>query len=100
MDTGIHQDWLGMNSPWTVFVRPRLLVSRVNERQAMNNQQLELGFHQSVLRITVRKQRALRAAWWFEQMRRAVDSAIDWRHPAKAHPEQIQLIPGRKPFLA
>lgn len=66
----------------------------------MNTEQLELGFTQNVLRITVRRKRALRTQWWFEQMRRAVDSAIDWRPQPVGQPEQIQLIPGRRPLAA
>ena len=32
-----------------------------------------------------------RAAWWFQQMRRAVDSAVEWRPAPPARPEQTTL---------
>jgi len=32
-----------------------------------------------------------RAAWWFQQMRRAVDSAIEWRPSPPTRPEQRTL---------
>ena len=32
-----------------------------------------------------------RAAWWFHQMRRAVDSAVDWRPTPPPRPEQTTL---------
>ncbi|MCU0771496.1 MAG: hypothetical protein MUE94_06975 [Verrucomicrobia bacterium] len=66
----------------------------------MNNRQLELGLAQNTLRITVRRARPHRARWWFQQMRQAVDSAIDWHSQPPGRPEQIQLIPGRRPSLA
>ncbi len=66
----------------------------------MNNGQLELGFHNPTLRITVRRSRTARARWWFQQMRHAVDSAIDWRPQPPGRPEQIQLIPARRASLA
>jgi hypothetical protein len=68
--------------------------------EIMNNGQLELGFNPQVLRITVRRSRTARARWWFQQMRRAVDSAIEWTPGPTPRPEQIQLIPGRRPSMA
>jgi len=65
-----------------------------------NNEQLELGFNQKVLRITVRRRQASRAKWWFGQMRRAVDSAIDLRGNGSSSPEHVHLIPARRPSLA
>src|SRR5687767_1989087 len=32
-----------------------------------------------------------RAAWWFQQMRRVVDSAVEWRPTPPARPEQVTL---------
>ena len=32
-----------------------------------------------------------RAAWWFHQMRRAVDSAIEWHPALPSRPEQTTL---------
>jgi len=70
--------------------------------KTMSNEQLELGFPQNTLRITVRRKRTSRAKWWFEQMRNAVDAAIDWQLNASGQlsrrPEQIQLIPARRIF--
>lgn len=66
----------------------------------MNNDQLELGLKQTVLRITVRRRPSRRAHWWFEQMRYAVDSAIDWRPGTPDGSEQLRLLPGRDPSMA
>jgi hypothetical protein len=38
-----------------------------------------------------RQQLRSRAAWWFQQMRRAVDSAVEWRPTPQARPEQGSL---------
>ncbi len=32
-----------------------------------------------------------RATWWFQQMRRAVDSAVEWRPAPQGRPEQGTL---------
>jgi hypothetical protein len=53
--------------------------------------QMELGFNGA---RTVnfapqhRQQKLHRAKWWFAQMRRAVDSALDWQPTPAARPEQ------------
>jgi len=65
-----------------------------------NNKQLELGFSQNVLRISVRRKRSLRAQWWFAQMRKAVDSAIEWRPYLPSERKQLQIMPGRRPAAA
>ena len=48
-----------------------------------NTEQLELGLSQqrnTSCRFRHRSQRRLqRASWWFDQMRRAVDSADEWQ---------------------
>jgi hypothetical protein len=48
-----------------------------------NTEQLELGLSQqrnASFHFRHRSQRRLqRASWWFDQMRRAVDSAEDWQ---------------------
>jgi len=47
-----------------------------------------------------RRQRRLPSAgWWFEQMRRAVDGAIEWQPPQPARPQQthLLLVAGSKP---
>lgn len=44
-----------------------------------------------------RRQRRQRAQWWFAQMRRVVDAAIDWRPAPPARPAQayMELTPKR-----
>ena len=37
-----------------------------------------------------------RANWWFQQMRRAVNSAVEWRPSPPARPEQRTLDLRRK----
>jgi hypothetical protein len=54
-------------------------------------QQMELGFN-GTLRTSPRKPaRSRRAGWWFEKMRRVVDSALDWEPAPQARPEQRWL---------
>ena len=55
--------------------------------------QMELGFsgNRPATRIARREQRRNRAAWWFNQMRRVVDSAIDWEPVNDFQPEQTWL---------
>ena len=52
-------------------------------RMKWNSEQLELGLSQQrnlSRRFQHRSQRRLqRASWWFDQMRRAVDSADEWQ---------------------
>lgn len=62
--------------------------------------QLELGFNQPALRVVVRRKETTRAKWWFAQMRRVVDAAAAWKPQPAGRPEQIQLLPGRRPSLA
>ena len=57
----------------------------------MNNDQLEIGFDHPLVRRSYRARRTSRAKWWFEQMRRVVDSAFDWKTAPAARPEQIHL---------
>jgi hypothetical protein len=44
-----------------------------------------------------RQNRAQRAQWWFQQMRRVVQAAVDWPSTPAARPEQayIKLEPNR-----
>lgn len=60
----------------------------------MNVQQMELGFDGAPTpRLAQRRQRKLaNARWWFDQMRRAVDSACDWQREPSARPEQAHLV--------
>jgi hypothetical protein len=57
--------------------------------------QLDLGFSGAAAceRAAWRRRQILRsrAAWWFQQMRRAVDSAVQWRPSPPARPEQGTL---------
>jgi len=61
----------------------------------MNNTQLELGLIQPLNHSAsvAPRHRITRAAWWFGQMRRMVDGAMEWTPQTTARPEQI-LIPG------
>lgn len=56
-------------------------------------QQLELGLNRTspIRRHDRRERRAARAEWWFEQMHRVVDAAIDWRPTPPARPQQDYL---------
>ena len=59
----------------------------------MNKQQLELGFDGTVALVPARRpdRPVLSVAWWFGQMRRVVDAAVEWRPTPPARPEQTQL---------
>ena len=40
-----------------------------------------------------RRQRRMPSAhWWFDQMRKAVDEAMDWQPAPPARPEQTRLL--------
>jgi hypothetical protein len=62
----------------------------------MNDKQLELGLTTPVLRIRLRRKRAHRARWWFQQMRQAVDCAVEWRAeiPRELPPNRWASGPG------
>ena len=55
------------------------------------NEQMELTFNASrACPSTERPHRRMtRARWWFQQMREAVDRAVDWKPVPPARPEQI-----------
>ena len=59
----------------------------------MNNQQLEITLQATACRRpgNYRQRRVSRARWWFGQMRRVVDQAIDWAPAPAARPEQSDL---------
>lgn len=59
----------------------------------MSNKQLELGFAgvKPVNHPHRRESRAARANWWFTQMRRIVNQAIDWEAAPEPRPEQSWL---------
>ncbi len=59
----------------------------------MNKEQMELGLN-GTIRCAVnnqRQRRLSRAQWWFAQMRRAVDCALDWEPSPNARPEQVHM---------
>jgi len=58
----------------------------------MKNQQLEISLKSSACRrpMPLRQRRVARARWWFSQMRRAVDEAIEWK-PASPQANQTRL---------
>jgi len=57
--------------------------------------QLELGFKGAA--ITRRQKKINRAQWWFAQMRRAVDGALDWQPAPPARAEQTWFREGSAP---
>lgn len=52
----------------------------------MTTNQMELGLKAKEMRAAARQKqrRRERAQWWFSQMRRAVDTALEWK------PEKVQ----------
>jgi hypothetical protein len=63
-----------------------------NERSG----QLELELPRPALRITVRRRGSTRAEWWFEQMRKAVDSAVDWKVAGEDPSDPISSLANRR----
>jgi len=58
----------------------------------MNDTQLEFGLEaQPHWPVAPARRRISRAKWWFQQMRRVVDSAMDWSVATTPRPEQIAL---------
>jgi len=55
--------------------------------------QMELSLNAKMLRAArhARRQRRQRAQWWFGQMRRVVNAAIDWQPSPPARPAQVYL---------
>jgi hypothetical protein len=72
------------------------------EMEAYEASQMEMGFagRRSRGRAAAwnrRQRRARRAQWWFQQMRQAVDQAMDWRSTPPARHEQVYLtLAGRR----
>jgi hypothetical protein len=57
-----------------------------------NINQMELGLSTAqrlANSLNHRRRRANRARWWFAQMRRAVDSALDWQPAPPVPPERL-----------
>ena len=66
----------------------------------MNNQQLEITLQSATVcrrSGNYRQRRVSRARWWFGQMRRVVDQAIDWAPAPVVRSEQsnLPLVQGR-----
>jgi hypothetical protein len=62
------------------------------ERLVMTNEQMELGFGGTKPAVAGRREgRIQRAAWWFAEMRRIVDRAMDWQPAPPPPPEQEWL---------
>lgn len=55
--------------------------------------QMELTLNSRAVRLSrmARQKRRQRAQWWFSQMRRVVDAAMEWRPSPSARPEQVYL---------
>ena len=55
------------------------------------NEQMEFGLsrEETARSAKRRESRAKRAQWWFGQMRRAVNRAMDWTAAPSARPEQV-----------
>jgi hypothetical protein len=56
-----------------------------------NTDQMELGLSTAqrlANSLNHRQRRLSRSRWWFAQMRRAVDTALDWQPAPPARPEQ------------
>ncbi len=55
--------------------------------------ELSLATPAPTFRRSLRRQRRLPGAhWWFDQMRKAVDEAMDWQPAPPARPEQTRLL--------
>ncbi len=55
--------------------------------------ELTLAAKPPAARRAVRRQRRLPSAhWWFDQMRKAVDEAMDWQPAPPARPAQTHLL--------
>ena len=55
----------------------------------MTNEQMELGLVNGRSAANRRSSRVRRADWWFAQMRRAVNAAMDWQPAPPPRPEQV-----------
>ena len=65
----------------------------MNEKPSMTIEQLELSLDgaKPVTAPRQRESRRARAAWWFAQMRRLVNAAIDWNVAPQPRPAQAWL---------
>ncbi|MBI3871141.1 MAG: hypothetical protein HY299_21635 [Verrucomicrobia bacterium] len=58
------------------------------------SQQIEMNFNRTSsaeCRAVRGQRRRHRARWWFQQMRLAVDKAMDWKPVPPPRPEQIYM---------
>jgi hypothetical protein len=58
-----------------------------------NQIELELPKNQNCRSKEARRLRRQRSQWWFEQMRQAVERAVDWKEQGKAGVTQMNLAP-------
>ena len=86
------------NIPIIILARtanvPDAGVASFKERQTMKHQmELTLANAAPTSRRAHRRLRRLPSAhWWFDQMRKAVDDAMDWQAAPPARPEQTSLL--------
>ena len=59
----------------------------------MRNEQIEMNFgdRKPACDATRHQRRRVRTQWWFQQMRLAVDRAVDWSPAPPARPEQTYI---------
>ena len=64
----------------------------MNAKPMLTIEQLELGLDGAIPPATPRREgRMTRATWWFTQMRRLVNAAVDWEAAPEPRPEQPWL---------
>ena len=57
--------------------------------------QMELGIEQRArAKSEAQREAAQRAQWWFKQMRRVVNGAMEWKPERIARPEQVHMSLG------
>jgi hypothetical protein len=78
-------------------------MSNLNEIEASavnQGEQMEMGFParkaRRVVEASNRQRRAQRAQWWFRQMRRVVDRAMDWQTPPARAEQGYLTLAGRR----
>jgi hypothetical protein len=59
----------------------------------MNTKQMELRLEAKRVRVSDRQKQnpKQRAQWWFSQMRRVVDAALEWQPTPSGRREQVYL---------
>jgi hypothetical protein len=68
-------------------------LAKVGGMMNANTNQMELGLRAKQARLTARQKqrRQQRAQWWFAQMRRVVDTALEWKPSKSGREEQVCL---------